>query len=541
MAAETLFERLKREQKERDAAEAKTAQPAAAPVPEKPAPPPAEELPLGEPPMMSPGPADAMPAGGGGGESGAAKGESAEAEPPPDPIDAEVVLNVTPDQLAASMVIRPPQFGGADITLERIRAALAERKIIFGIQEEELARAVEQKLYNANVMVARGVKPIDGIDASIEDFFSREVRVRLEENEQGVVDYKNLNLLQNVQQGVVISKMIPVVAPVEGTNIFGASLKGRAGRPAKLPMGRNTAISSDGLQLLAAKSGHLTFEKGGFMVHEVLHISGDVNNAVGNIDFGGDVIVDGNVCEGYAIRCDGSVSVHGVVEGAVIRAKGDILLGKGMNGMGRGMLSTTGDVKSKFLENCTIRSGGSVYAESIVQSKVVAEDKIIVSGKRGVIVGGSCTATNLIEARVIGSVSNIATIITLGASPELLRRKRELSLSIGELRSEIVMLGKDIEYLERKSELYPLVDRQKATLAQKKMQRVTGSRKLDLLEKELTGINISVESLQRCRLKCEHIYPPTKIVIGNAIENIRIATSKCLFYFLEGQVAKTTL
>ena len=54
-------------------------------------------------------------------------------------------------------------------------------------------------------------------------------------------------------------------------------------------------------------------------------VQADVDPTTGNIYFVGNVIIRGNVLSGFSVEAGGNVEVWGVVEGAVIKAGGDII------------------------------------------------------------------------------------------------------------------------------------------------------------------------------------------------------------------------
>lgn len=60
-------------------------------------------------------------------------------------------------------------------------------------------------------------------------------------------------------------------------------------------------------------------------------------------------------------------------------------------------MEAKGDVISNFIESATVKAGGAVYTDAIMHSKIEANSDIIVSGKRGLIAGGSVATTTRIE------------------------------------------------------------------------------------------------------------------------------------------------
>lgn len=86
-----------------------------------------------------------------------------------------------------------------------------------------------------------------------------------------------------------------------------------------------------------------------------------------------------------------------------------------MNGMGRGVLATKGNVVAKYLENATVSAKGYVSTESILHSRVMAGTEINVTGRKGFITGGRVSAANVIRVKTLGSPMGADTIVEVGA------------------------------------------------------------------------------------------------------------------------------
>ncbi len=75
--------------------------------------------------------------------------------------------------------------------------------------------------------------------------------------------------------------------------------------------------------------------------------------------------------------------MDGVVEGASLKAGGQIVLKRGIQGMGRGILEAKGNIITKFIENATVKSDGYVSTEAILHSNVAAKGDVTATGRKG--------------------------------------------------------------------------------------------------------------------------------------------------------------
>ncbi len=451
-------------------------------------------------------------------------------------VDAKAEITVSGNKMSAFLELHPPENGGSDITEEQIRILLSQRGITTGIMDDVILVMVQDGIYSQKCLVAAGTPPVNGKDGEVAECFQRVQEFKPLAREDGSVDFKNLNLICNITQGTTICKLTAPTPAVDGKDVFGQAVRGYAGKMPEIPKGKNTVVSEDGLRLEAACSGHIRFADGKFHVEDVLRLSGNVNNEIGNIDFSGDVIVEGDVYEGFSVTSGKNGTVWGTIAGAAVSAKGNIVLKKGINGMNKGTLIAQGDVRGQFFENCSVKAGGSVYADSIINSTIQAKDKVVASGRHGVIIGGSCYALNNIEARTVGSLSNIATSVCLGAAAETLTMRKNLELEVEALERQIDSATKDIAYLEKNAAKAPLPEDRKNMLNERKMRLAIDKMKLGQTKRKLDLANAEIEKVNTCRLSCKQICPATKITIGNASIVIKEAALNQFYYFADGEI-----
>lgn len=473
------------------------------------------------------------------------EGENREQEETPDEPeengDAVVSIWVSEDHMEAYIKVSKPQEGGAHVTEQQIHDEIQRVGVSFGVIGNAIKTVTRLHLYDKGFTVARGVPAKDGENGRIEELFPRTKELQLEADSNGIVDYKNLGLIHDVAQGAVICIMHPPTPSVDGSDVMGKVLKGVDGKPVPFAGGKNTVLSEDGLQMLAAVGGNVVFINGQFCVEDTLRIHDNVDNAVGNIQFSGDVYIEGDVCEGYEVRSGKNVTVKGSVEGATIIAEGDISLSKGMNGMQKGLLQAGGKVNCRFLENSRVVAQGDVTAESILNSDIVSNGKIVVRGRRGIIVGGSCAARGGVEAKVVGAMSHVATEISLGATPEMLAQYQELFERGESLRHELSQLEKDIVYLEALEEKGKLAADRKAMLSDKREIRQDSQEEYDALRLELQQIEEEIENSKTGRLSAMELYPPVKITIAKATMTVQTAERNCAYYYDEGEIKRGTV
>jgi hypothetical protein len=359
------------------------------------------------------------------------------------PVDEKCFINVSNDKMTACLRMFAPSEGGGHLSKAKVLDELNREKITAGIDEAEIEKAIEERCYCTDIIIAKGTLPTAGQDAKIVYNFDTNTSARPELREDGTVDFFKLNLLHHCAKGQVLAEIIPEEKGEDGVDVYGHVTPARNVKKVKFSHGRNMEISEDGLKLLSQVDGNVSLVEGQVFVSDVYSVE-DVDTSTGNIEYHGNVEVKGNVCENFSIKTDGDVFVKGVVEGAVIEAGGNIIIARGMHGQGKGRLRAGGNVIAKFISAAIVDAGGFVEAEQIINSTITAAAVNAEAGK-GLINGGKVIAKGEVIVRNAGSPMGTATIIEVGTDSDAKRRLTELQKSVGEKSQTITKMKKVIE------------------------------------------------------------------------------------------------
>ena len=361
------------------------------------------------------------------------------------------VIRISEDKMTAIARFYPPSTGGKSITKEDIYSECHLAKVVYGIDDKVIDDFLSNKKYATDYVIAKGTPVVEGRDARIEYHFNTDNRIRPTLNEDGTVDFHNLNLVNHCTAGMVLATLHPEVRGTAGTDVFGTPLKPRDVKHATLQFGLNIELSEDKCTITSKVNGHVNLVGGKVFVSDVMQVN-NVDNSTGNIEYQGNVLVEGDVNSNFSVKTSGDVEVRGVVEGAHIEAGGNIILVRGINGMGKGVLKAGGNIISKYMENCTAEAGGYIETNSILHSKVHAGTDINVMSKKGFITGGEVVATGKIRVKTIGSQMGADTRVTVGVDPAVISR-------MGQLNKEILELQKNLKTM------LPVLDATKKKLA----------------------------------------------------------------------------
>ncbi len=444
--------------------------------------------------------------------------------------DAAIKLKISEDKLSAWIFIFPPINGGKHITELKLRKFLEENNVSYGVNESYLIKISDNREYLRVFEIARGDSPVSGKNSYLICYFAMgsQKKIKICENETGNLDYKDYHLVYDIHKDDVICEVVPPTKGNNGINIFGDIVEGKKGKSIHVPRGKNTHITEDGMKLVSDIDGQITYDNYSFNVNRLLTINGDIDSSVGNIDFSGDIMIRGSVMEGFKVVAEGSINVKGFIECANIVSGGNITAEMGMNGGGKGKLEAKGNIIGKSFENCTIRAGGKVFAETVKYSEIYCDDTVDVTDKRGLITGGKIIAANSISARTIGVKTNDAfTEMVLGCTPKMIEQKNAFSAKLSEISSGIEKINKNIEYIENlppnlKSGRMALLEQLKLQIPLREMQKVKLSKMIKKIDEQMNDVS-------RCFVESEEIYPTTVIKIGSesntiseAVMNVRV-------------------
>ncbi len=352
--------------------------------------------------------------------------------------DAAVTVHISDDNLKASVKVRPPVECDQDIDAKDVKKALKAAGVVCGIDEDAIREIFLYGSYNVFVPVAHGVAPTNGISARIDyKFNTKKDDIRLEEDNYGNVDHHELNLVQSVAEGAVIAEKIPPRPGKPGTDVMGSETPALQGRDVDIVVGENAELSEDGQSVISKICGQPILRDGKLFVSPVYEVAGDVDFAIGNIDFDGSVLVHGNVLADFKVKAVYDIQVKGNVEKAIVEAGNDILIGGGLYGLNEGTIVAGGSVTIRSVESGNVEAGRNItILQASRHSNLTAGENIILNNPRGSIIGGKIVCGKICDVTELGSTSFTETIVEIGLGPKTMKIRNELSREIEEKREK---------------------------------------------------------------------------------------------------------
>ena len=435
-------------------------------------------------------------------------------------IHAAAEISIDPNCTTAFMTLEPPANGGLEMTVDKALAAVADKGISFGLMENEIERAVTERRYGENICIARWQPPVNGEDGKIEYHFKRESTFKPVEDENGNVDYKNLGLVRNIYKGTPIARITLPTEGTPGTDIMGKSVPQKVG-------------------VVAVTDGNLAYTNGAFCIEESLLIRGDVDVSSGNIDFIGDIIIKGNVLEGFAVTSKKNITINGNVTNGTITADGNITVKLGC--INSNLHSELGSIKLDFCENSKLYAGQNVEASSFVGGDVFAGKDIIASGK-GIMMGGKYTALENITASVIGSESYAKTLVTLGNNAVLTEEMEGHKHTIQNYEDKLDQLGKIVTALTEMAKVSKLSPEREQMKVEAMRSRFQIQGEIKRLNNRIKEIETTLERKQNLSVSCKRaFYPGVTLRINSCIFQVNTMTPHSRATIGDGEIVMKPL
>lgn len=333
-----------------------------------------------------------------------------------------------------------PWVPGNMVTEEDIRNDLAARGIVFGVDDEAITDMIKMRRMNEKVLIAQGTPARKGKDG----WFEFLVRIDLPRIPaplpDGGVDYVNIEAFEMVEEGEEIARYHPAERGQDGKNIFGEVIHANNGFEKNRLKGEGFVIAEDGVTYISKLNGKFEYVNGRIIISNMLIVREDVTAVTGRLEVDGSVYVAGSVYSGGYIKATGDIIVEHNVETAKLIAGGNVMIKKGSCSRYDCFIEAGGEVSGSFFEAANINAGGNVKANYIMNSNINTMGRVIVSGSKGVLLGGRICAVRGVDTFNLGNSSHIKTILEVGRNEIYEREQAKFARMRGHILGELSML-----------------------------------------------------------------------------------------------------
>lgn len=425
-------------------------------------------------------------------------------------------VKVSEDRYQATVSFDHPQAGFAD--LARLLASVG---IVFGLQEKPLKAAFAEGLADA-LAAAQGIKPVEGKDAEIEYHFARKTGWQTIDGRHWKIQRQNVLAMFDAGEKLIL--ITPAIAGVPGKTVFGELAPVRKAHGAAITAGRNAVQETvDGIQVFSGKIRGAPILHGNVLeVVDEYVVDGDMRPDSGEIRFGGNVVVKGDVVSGDAIYSDKDIVVKGAVYDAILHAKGNISVESGIHGAKAGKVACGGNLTAKYLDDCFIEVAGDVViANEIIASHVCCLG--VVRCGNGAIYGGEIVALKGIDAKYIGNSSYVKTQVIAGKDYTLLSALKLHDEEKARLNGERVALNEQIQQYKANPKAVALMSAKQREGLKAMLLRLTDiAKQIEVVDSIFNEVKQrEVDAGVREMHVRKALYPGVRVEMGAAFHDIR--------------------
>lgn len=429
-------------------------------------------------------------------------------------IDCMVEIKSDDNGKSALMTVHAPQGGGAEVTEAMVLNEIKRAGIVHGVDESMYKTVVKNRMYGRPTTIAKCTAPKNGENGYITFRFDKDHKLKPHQNEFGVADFRELDAIVPIHKRDVIADIVLPGPGTPGTDIFGREIAPQPGIPAKVSLGKNTLVTTDGLQVVAACDGHIVFGNGSFQVEEAVTIKTDLDISVGNINFFGDVHIKGNVMEGFAVNAGRNVKIDGSVFGGEVTAGGNVTI---VGGCINSKLTCDGNADIGFCENSELFVRGDISSKQFAFCNVFCYGAVTAKGPTGVIAGGKVTSMHDVNAGIIGSVKYTSTEVYIGDGSVLYARRREAEANLKESARIFATAVKNLAFLKQRKFMQggALTDAQQKQFRTETQSKLFHSMRINELQTLIDQLDEDIKNKDSLRANVTgKIYPGSKFIVN---------------------------
>lgn len=363
-------------------------------------------------------------------------------------IDLDEYFSISLKKNDTQAFIRVKKSNTDDLTPEHVRQFLEKNKIINGVKNNS---DIQTWLNNARpedeaaFLVAQGRDAVPPKHAQIRYHFETDYLHAGKINEDGSIDFQDRGEIPYVEENAFLAAKIFAEEGTPGINVLGKEIEVEDAEDITFSAGPGTRISEDGVRIYATVSGQPHLDAmGNISVCPEYQLKGDIGFETGDVDFDGNVIVQGAVKQGFKVKCASLTAKE--IQGAEIDIAGDLNVSDGI--VDTELVKVKGNVQAKFVRNSKINAFGDL----IIQKEIV-DSKIFLSGacinKTGAIIHSEISAKMGIDAGSIGNKSAKPSILTVGVDENTNQLVSKVDSKLHVNNTAINELAEEIKGLEK--------------------------------------------------------------------------------------------
>lgn len=452
-------------------------------------------------------------------------------------------VKVSKDGMTAWLYLTDPGTERENYTMDELTDFLKKNEVVRGYHHSNLAAMIKKRVYKREIVVAQGQPAIEGKNGYYEYKFDVNERRAPKVLANGRVDYTNMSSLQNVHEGDVVAVYHHARTGTDGYDVRGKNQPVKGVKEAPPLSGKAISQGEDPDTYIALQDGKIGMKNGKIDIQALHEINGDVTLITGKVEFFGDVVITGGVESGVVIRAGRNIEIKGNVEAVSLFAGGDIILARGIQGGQRAKIIARGNIYADFLEHTVAVAGGNVQANTILNSRVSADGQIVLTGKKGAIIGGYNHAMMGITATEIGNAAEIRTLVHVGCEKEVYQKVQQLRIAEATQEDALREAKEEIDEMkQRKTRAGKLSDALEIKLQTLESRYSVAKRELDATRVQLRKLEEQIARGQGSEILVNgNVYRGTVVCLAQSQMPIERQTCFMKYYQQKGIIESNVL
>lgn len=356
----------------------------------------------------------------------------------------KINISLSPDEMEAYLQIDKKNVPGRI----NIIIALTDKGIKNGIDFEMVDAVSKGEIDQSSVIIAKGTPCIDGKDGWYEFYFQTKSDNYEELLEQDKIKFSQIEWFEIVNKDQQLAYYHKSIPGKDGTTVTGKKVYAKRCKELPLLSGTGIKKQKDNVTYIANHNGVIMLDGYTLKVTPLLKLKEVAAST--EINFTGNIIIEGNVKSGAKIHATEDVLIKGTVESAQINTEGNLILQKEFIGYKDATIRAKKNVIGPDFELVEIYASQKIIGNKFKNCILYAQGQVKTVGQDGMIAGGSICAENGIKTVNLGTQERIPTFIKIGKIERFKQRENNYNSIIRDVSQELFTLQNALKEFQKR-------------------------------------------------------------------------------------------
>ena len=356
----------------------------------------------------------------------------------------KINISLSPDEMEAYLQIDKKNVPGRI----NIIIALTDKGIKNGIDFEMVDAVSKGEIDQSSVIIAKGTPCIDGKDGWYEFYFQTKSDNYEELLEQDKIKFSQIEWFETVNKDQQLAYYHKSIPGKDGTTVTGKKVYAKRCKELPLLSGTGIKKQKDNVTYIANQNGVIMLDGYTLKVTPLLKLKEVAAST--EINFTGNIIIEGNVKSGAKIHATEDVLIKGTVESAQINTEGNLILQKEFIGYKDATIRATKNGFGPDFELVEIYASQKIIGNKFKNCILYAQGQVKTVGQDGMIAGGSICAENGIKTVNLGTQERIPTFIKIGKIERFKQRENNYNSIIRDVSQELFTLQNALKEFQKR-------------------------------------------------------------------------------------------